>query len=315
MDLPLISFRRDIWEWVTERRWLEVLVRYKSPIMKVGKFYHLIEEGKPTLYPRGLTTLMADVLYNKRTPDTLTPAEKRVGALQKKMAAQIRGKPPALRGRHGRLKGFARGLYIHGQIEDYVRLTGEQFLDKYPERMHPWAALIIRAMYERNWRPVFAEYLVYDREMLTAHAIDIVGVAEDGTILWIEVKTGDSGGLFDHDDTCYWRPNTPFAGKDWRATPRNRALTQIMIGASMGISNLNLPVGSYRVLVAHVDNTRVNFIEAEHPFLLAEAPPMFDFLRKVTASGRRRREEELKAKRSASKHRTSRLRPTRIDVL
>jgi hypothetical protein len=301
MDLPLISFKRDIWDWVKDRTWLEILVRHKSPVMKVGALYHLIEEGRPTLYPRGLTTLMGDVLYNKREPDTMSPVEKRVVALQKRTASRVRGKPPPLRGRHGRLKGWARGLYIHGQIEDYVRLTGAQFLEKYPERMHPWAALIIRAMYERNWRPVFGEFLVHDREMLTAHAVDVVGVDEEGVILWIEVKTGDSGGLFDHDESCYWRPGTPFAGLGWPATPRHRALTQIMLGATMGVSNLSLPLGSFRVLVAHVDNTRVNFIEAEHSFLLAQAPRMFAFLRKVRAKELREKEAAKQAKIRARK--------------
>jgi hypothetical protein len=302
MELPLIEFKRDIWNWVKDRTWLEILVLYETPVMRVGCFYHLIEDGKPTLYPRGLTTLMADVLYTKREAAALTPMEKRVSTLQKRTASRVRGAPTPLRGRHGRLRGFARGLYIHGQIEDYVRLTGEQFVKKYPDRMHPWAALIIGAMYERNWRPVFCEYPVYDREMLVAHEVDIVGVDEDGHILWIEVKTGDSGGLFDHDETCCWRPGTPFAGRGWPATPRHRALTQIMLGATMGISNLGLPVGSYRVLVAHVDNTRVRFIEAEHAFLLAEAPPMFAFLRKVRAEELRKKQEE-KQKKAATRAR------------
>ena len=294
--IPLISFERDVWNWVRDKRWLRRVCTYVSPVLKEGSIYQLHEDDK-IVYLKGLTTLMKEALWADGAPKH-SAAEKHVVQLHRQTAARTRITPMELKGRHAKLTGVVRGMYIHRQIENYVRLTEEEFKNEYPEGMHPWAALLLREMLALNWRPFKAEFKVHDKEMGVGYSIDLMAVTQDGIILEIETKTGHSGGLFHTDTSWQWLPDSPFAGRGWPCTPRNRAIVQQLIGGTMAANNLRLPAEAYRLLVAHVDNMRVAFTEVTHELLVAEAPPLFIYLRQVRALLRikkKRKEEKSKA--------------------
>lgn len=302
--IPLISFERDVWNWVADKHWLRCLCIYVSPVVWEGSNAQLHEEGQPVMHLRGLTTLMKTALWEESSA-SLSPAEKHMVQLHRQTAARTRVVSMPLKGVHKKLTGYMRGRYIHRQIENYVRLTVDEFNKEYPEQMHPWATLLIASMLERDWRPCRAEYKVYDKEMRTGHMIDIVAVDAKGRLLFIEVKTGYSGGIFVSDISHRWLPDTPFANRGWPCTPKNRAIVQIMLGATMAASNLNLPVGSYRVYVAHVDNLRVEYTEVTRRMLRNEAPGLFHYLRQVREEERIKKKEEKGKDPSANPRRRS----------
>jgi|SRR5277367_6199946 len=140
--------------------------------------------------------------------------------------------------------------------------------------------------------------------MRTAYSVDIIAVDEEGRLIFIEVKTGHKGGLFVSDASSQWLPGSPFAGRNWPCTPRNRAIVQSTAGTLMAVNNLSLPAEAYLVYVAHVDNLRVRFTHVAHEFLCAEGPGLFIYLRQVREQDRREKRDERAAARAGKKKKT-----------
>ena len=281
----MISYERDIRPWVTHRRWLRRVRNYKSPVACEGRSYELYVEGDPKAKRlKGVTSLLRDYLVS---PELRKPSkiQKHVASLARQ-AAQVH--MPTRRTKQDRLSGYARGSRIHRQLQDYVMLDEAHFRRVHPEGMHPMATALLQAFLGIDWRPFAAEFLVHDARLRAGTCIDELLVAKDGTIIFTEVKSGYDG-IFETDETQFWRPGSPFAGRRWPCTPKNRAIVQLMLGVVWAAQNLALPQDAYRAVVVHVDGVRgVRFYEVEKAFILAEAPRLLAFLRTARAAERKK---------------------------
>jgi hypothetical protein len=105
----------------------------------------------------------------------------------------------------GRAGGKEHGSFVHSQIKDYVDLTSEQFVARYPLGVDPMTKAVLVCIEEQlGLQCLLAEHIVYDVEWGVGTGIDLicwrpekVGGGQLAGFVLIEVKTGYSGGCFD----------------------------------------------------------------------------------------------------------------------
>lgn len=309
MDL---SFERDILGWVRNRAPVDALMGTALRVINTGGLYTYVPPtpGERTFSLKGLTRLMADILYTRDadgdTNDNASGWTRRAdaGGRKKKVRARADGDPEAVkRRRHIRaltqpeldpgpargiarrhtmdgLRGAVRGSYIHQQIEAAVMLDRAAFQRKYREGMNPWAHNLMGDILKRGMRPFRAEFVVYDLTIGCATQIDLVAVDPAGTLVFIENKTGYGGGAWTRaEPDVYW--TTPALARlpNFPCTPRNKAIVQITLGAIMAAKMLSLPMNAYRLAVMRIDEHVIEYTPVNADFLLTEGIALYEHLR------------------------------------
>jgi hypothetical protein len=185
------------------------------------------------------------------------------------------------------LRGAVRGSYIHQQIEAAVMLDAGSFARKYREGMNPWAHHLMADIIARGMRPFRAEFVVYDLHIGCATQIDLVAVDKDGTLVFIENKTGYGNGVWARPTDAYWVTPTLSRLPSFPCTPRNKAVVQITLGAIMAAKMLGLSMKAYRLAVMRIDEHVIEYIPVASDFILREGVALYEHLLAVHRAARR----------------------------
>jgi hypothetical protein len=139
--------------------------------------------------------------------------------------------------------GTALGEQVHKQLEIHARMGihGFRKVVDYPD---PLAVSIIgKMMREWNVRPIWGELEIWDAQLGYATAVDMVCVNnENGRLVFFEVKTGYSNGVFTHASSTSQRKVNGRIGID--NTPLGHAFLQLILPIETmrrhyGISNID----------------------------------------------------------------------------
>jgi hypothetical protein len=98
-------------------------------------------------------------------------------------------KPP----KRGRFYGLMRGSDVHKEVADYIFLDRAMFLKKHPSIHILTKQLMLYITEEMKWRPLRAEFDLYDQELRIGTSIDMICLNEQtGRLVLLELKTGYS---------------------------------------------------------------------------------------------------------------------------
>ncbi len=296
-----LSFERDICAWVRDRRALDTLMAFQSRVINTGGLYTYmpLNPAHRTYSLKGLTRLMADILV------AVDDADEAPGPRKKKRRARGAGlSADEVRRRRVRaatepqfevgpvrsvprrhvmdgLRGAVRGSRIHQEIEATVMLDAGSFARRYPEGINPWSRNLMEDIMKRGMRPFRAEFIVYDRAIGCATQIDLVAVDRDGTLVFIENKTGYGNGAWTKSGGAYWMTPALSRMPNFACTPRNKAIVQITLGAIMAAKMLGLRVGTYRLAVMRIDEHVIEYIPVDDAFMVQEGVALYHHLKAV----------------------------------
>lgn len=130
----------------------------------------------------------AAILQAAKTRDKKLAAEK-TRILRRANSSSSSSRSRNFPGRHPGM-GKAKGARAHAQIQAAMLVDHTSFQNMFG-RMVPSARRVLNYIVNvRNWLPLRPEVPVYDETLNVCARIDIVAAKPDGTLVFIEVKTG-----------------------------------------------------------------------------------------------------------------------------
>lgn len=147
-------------------------------------------------------------------------------------------------------------------MEEWVRAGAP---DSYNFK-HPFSKTLAKNILNNGWHPIAAEYIVFDLAMRCATCVDMICTDDAGRLIFLELKTGYGGGVFNHEAQFQWARGLPLPCQG-RATPRELALVQIAFGLGMARRMLRIPSTVCLAYVLQIDEAKLRFVELETAFL------------------------------------------------
>lgn len=269
-----IDVHKDVLSWINGDATNAVLIAehpHNDLLVCDSHGFHYFDPVKEkTRRPRGLTSPMAELFW----PEQVLPAVK---SSHRPVVAN--GRPNA----QSAARGMLRGNIIHGQIEALVSLDAERFHRKYAAGAHPWSYGALDALLKQGIRPLASELGVVAVKLGIATNVDMVGVRRDGTLVFIEWKTGYEGDAW--TSAKNWMRG-PLRGV-LEDTAKNRAIVQVILGAMIAYKSRGLR-GRIECIVAHISSQGTEFIPVTAEFMQTVGPVMY---RALAAHQKARRDE------------------------
>ena len=160
-------------------------------------------------------------------------------------------------GRHyfGRDGGLERGKAIHKELEDFVKLSPEQFNQKHP-KVDPITSSILLKLKEHKLSPIASEVGVVDVQSCAGTGIDMLCLNERGEIEMVETKTGYVNTNFTEVDNKTKDMKPPYA--HLKDTPFVRAQMQNLYGAILLESCMTIRVAGLWIVHGTPDTDTAN---------------------------------------------------------
>jgi hypothetical protein len=146
-----------------------------------GAYYHKTESGEWKRL-RGLLAPLRDTFWHDFDIKLAMKRAKRAGVCKPQRSAK--GK--------GRFFGSIRGSETHQQLQDFVELDRAAFRKRHPV-IHAYTRRILRFVLDQQWRPLLAEFDLYDAELGIGTSVDMVCLTAAGRLVFLEFKTGYAG--------------------------------------------------------------------------------------------------------------------------
>jgi hypothetical protein len=235
---------------------------------KNGFHYLDVITGK-NVSVRGLTVVLKERCWSlNKPPRTLAPPPGYI-AVSHNAAGERRLFKAPRRGLDA-ARGRVRGTLVHAQVRDLCFLDREHYHRTHPEGAHPWSLQLLDTVTRQGWTPLAAEFIVYNAALRIGTAVDMVAVDKQGTLIFLEFKTGYAG-----DAWCV--SSGPMRGALGAAPPsrvamadtaRNRAMIQVMLGALLAVHGHQVD-GRIECWVLRVDDAGTELLQLSKTFLLA----------------------------------------------
>lgn len=281
-----IDVERDVLPWIDgdPTGALAIVTHpHNTQLVADSQGFHYAEPGQTKLRRlRGLTGRLAECFW--ATP-RLPPVKVRCGRRPSRVSSSSSSA-------QGAARGMLRGNIVHRQIQALVSLDAERFHRTYADGAHPWSQSALEALLDHGMRPLASEVNVADVDIGVATSIDMVAVRRDGSLVFIEWKTG-------YEDTAWT------GAADWMRGPlfgffedsaRNRAIVQVVLGAVLACKSRDIS-GPISCVVAHITSRGVTFEEVAADLVRHYGPVFHRMLAEHQAkvrSARRARYRQLR---------------------
>lgn len=304
-----VDVHADVLRWMQDSEGARQLLDHPRNrlLLADGHGYQMLDERTNRVVRlQGLTGPLAECFWPSdvaRTAAAATPARayKRPGGSrvykpprrQRGVRATGKTSPRAApKSAQEAASGWARGNIVHRQVQELVQLDSVAFRRRNCDGAHPWAERVCRALLDTmKWRPLATEFLVGDIGLGMGTEIDGVWAAQDGTLHFIELKTG-------YASAAEWTGGTarmhgalsPLLAD----TALNRAIVQIIAGTVMAIETLGLRA-RFACWVVRVNDTGTDIVPVPPKLVHGLAPVIREALVKHSvqrAHDRQRRREQ-----------------------
>jgi hypothetical protein len=236
-------------------------------------FHYFDPEKEKNRRLRGLTGPLAELFW----PDQLLPVVR--AAYPTNHRRPVSAQTAA--------RGLLRGNLIHSQIQALVSLDAEHFHRKYTGGAHPWSYDALDALLGRGIRPLDSEVGIADVDIGKATNIDLIGVRENGRLVFIEWKTGYEGEAW--TSATHWMRG-PLRGV-LEDSAKNRAIVQVVLGALMARNSRGLS-DDFECWVVHISSQGTEFIPVKAEFILEYGPRLYRALARHQLIARTKKKEE-----------------------
>ena len=193
-------------------------------------------QGTEWIPARGLRPLLTECFWPDYNYEDAEAVAKRaaLGAVQRK---------PTSTGGSARA-GMERGKYVHGQLEDWVRLKPETFAEVHPI-VHPFTADALNAIHnDMHLTLVAAEVPVMCGTGWFATAADLLAVDQQDRLIVLELKTGMSNYSAHANRMMRGRALSRICDN----SPMQQAYVQLLITAMMLSKQYHKPVHASYVI-------------------------------------------------------------------
>lgn len=276
----------DVETWVTNKEMLTKLREDEKSgsnrlIFEGGQFHFIPPpvSGMPPPKAKllsGLTTTLARHMWPLDTKGGLIRAK----GPKRKSA----NRPPRRRGAVASdfLTGFARGSFIHRQIEQLFTLDQTTFRQFNRDGADPLTKALAEFILSHGWIPVKCEFGVYEVKLKLATKIDMVCVTKEGKLIFLEIKTGYSGGTYTQCEGYFRGP----LRNVMPSSAKTKAIVQIVCGAMMAIRRHRLPLEKTECWVIRVDDNVLDADKVSNEFIKKHGPSILGYLNECQNGGR-----------------------------
>lgn len=280
-----IDIERDIRSWCATNELVDAVLGSTPPVVHEGGIFHYHVPGSKRQLLRGLTAVIRDVLVYKHPIGKKGTARK---TLEEEEGMHLSS--PALFA-HGSMTGIMRGSRVHREIEDAIAMPTHVFLRKYPEGMHTLTYRTLAAIDEKGWRPIKAEFIVYDLELKIATRIDVLAVNKEGKILVVENKTGYAHDAFLLANDGEWCKDPMVAAilGHLPCTPKNISLIQATISLLMLVRMLRFNESMIGACVVQTDDDNTRWCPVSHDFVEGVGVPLYALFKLKGTTTRRKK--------------------------
>jgi hypothetical protein len=298
------TFDEAFRQWVKDPSPITRVHLHRSPILREGLGYVWAERRQRLM---GLTTVIDDVMitYDAQVAQLQKEERRRLFKADRKSprGGGGGGSRHVMRRRKNQpktafdtLSGAERGTLVHRQIVEVLFCPSADFFKNMPGNhlgMHPYVPRIMHLLlsYENRVlfpgrygiRPLVANFRTYSPEFGIATEIDLMGVDQTGSVVFVELKTGYGAGRFERamDGGLWTLPALNKLTRSFPLTPCNKAIIQIVLGGEMCIRELDLPRTMVRYVLLRVDDEGGVVCEVNPQFAQLLAIRIFDDLKHV----------------------------------
>lgn len=273
-----------ILEWVERKDWLlrllntpfDPLLHFRSGMCYIG------DAAMP-----GITTIMEHTMFKKGP-------RKEASAKRSARVGNLVHKPRARRDVANERSGdTAAGIVQGNRVHHELSLATQYGVDNYKAHtddgtVHPYTERVIQIIVANDWRLVRSEYIACDKLIGFSSFIDLIAVDKKGRLIFIELKTGYSGGQFERVTNRYVWHIHPFRDRvEFPCTMRNRAVIQIGMGAMMAAKHLGLPLKSFLAHVLQVEQGVIRLIPLRREFVQKDLVALYEQLELTNARTRK----------------------------